>query len=558
MAHLEQLDTTARHRALTPEATIFVAASAGSGKTKVLTDRLLRLLGEGVPPSAILCLTFTKAAALEMRERLMAALKDMAVKDELTLFRTLQDLFGRPPQSHELTRARLLFTQVLDTPGGLQLMTLHSFCQQLLQRFPIEAGLTPGFRVMDESEAQTLLLQAMDHALTAPDVAAHLGVLAQRFSPNSLQELIINAINTTPNELGLTLDDFPHAAPDVTTDADVPTLHQCILALRQGSEADSALSRGMNTFWQAPDATAFAAYAELFLTQKGEVRARLVSKKLQDTVPDILQVLQREADRVQHLLGALKDYRAGQVSRSLSALVRCIAEEFDHLKRKHNCVNYDDLIRLSLHLLRRSDLADWVRFKLDRRLAHLLVDEAQDTSALQWQLVGALAEEFYTGDSQTETPKSLFLVGDLKQSIYGFQGAAPELFKAMGQHYTRAAQEAGQGAHIIELTHSFRSSPAVLLAVDAVFAQPHMAHHVQALPHLPMREGHAGTVELWPLIEADHEWEASSRLAKDLAKELRQWFQEGRQLPARGRPVTPGDVLILVQRRQGFIGQLTR
>ena len=161
-ADIHERASADQRRATTPDHSAWVEANAGTGKTKVLTDRVTRLLLAGVRPERILCLTFTKAAAAEMRNRLASQLGRWAMADDQTLEKALAGLLDRPPEAAERILARRLFARVLDAPGGINILTIHAFCQALLKRFPLEAGVAPGFEVMDEAEAATLLRQAQD------------------------------------------------------------------------------------------------------------------------------------------------------------------------------------------------------------------------------------------------------------------------------------------------------------------------------------------------------------------------------------------------------------
>lgn len=157
--------TALQRRAADPEASVWVNASAGTGKTKVLTDRVLTLMLHGTPPERLLCLTFTKAAAAEMRNRLAKVLQAWATCSEQELEDRLFDLLGRRPDHAEFLRARQLLARVIDSPGGMKIQTIHSFCQSLLARFPLEAGIAPNFHLIEEQGAAERLAAARDAVL---------------------------------------------------------------------------------------------------------------------------------------------------------------------------------------------------------------------------------------------------------------------------------------------------------------------------------------------------------------------------------------------------------
>ncbi|MBV8654359.1 MAG: UvrD-helicase domain-containing protein, partial [Alphaproteobacteria bacterium] len=520
---------------------VWVAASAGTGKTKVLTDRVLNLMLRGSAPGRILCLTFTKAAASEMANRINRRLGEWTILGDGALAQELQALTGEMPEPALLEHARRLFAQVLDTPGGMKIATIHAFCQSLLRRFPLEAGIAPHFEVMDERSAAEILAEAREAVLATARSGADeelAGALAEvsRYLPEEgfhelLAMLAVERARLQRLEAGG--PDFAHflrrlhKATGVPHGADAATMldEACVetafdgAALRRAADilsaSDSVTDRHQAAridAWLADPAgraAGFSDYAASYLTVEREIRARLLTKKMAAAFPDAATALDVEARRVAETLSRLGACALLHATAAMVRLADALLAEYESRKALHARLDYDDLILKTSELLRRPGVAAWVLFKLDGGLDHILVDEAQDTNPEQWQVVAALAEEFFSGQGARDVDRTVFAVGDTKQSIYSFQRADPREFLRMREHFRQRATEAADppGAwrwRSVELDISFRSTEAVLDAVDAVFAEGRAREGVALdgaqIRHAAQRRGHAGRVELWPPV----------------------------------------------------------
>ena len=597
-----------QRRASDPAVSAWVGASAGAGKTKLLTDRVLRLMLAGTAPDKILCITFTKAAAAEMANRLNLTLSHWAVASDDDLAARLFDLMGEPPALEVQHGARRLFAQVLDAPGGMKIQTIHAFCQSLLRRFPVEANLAPHFEPMDERQAGDLLQQAANARLGAPDDAtrAALDRVAREVGESEFADLMAELMRERATvarllgELGgiECLGAAVRAALDVALDAtdddlvaegvadsniDAPGLVAAASALRTGSAEDQ--NRGARIASWLGDPALRAAeidtYKDAFLTKEGAIRKRLITAGAAAAHPDARDILTREAERLVILMRRRKSLAVAEATQALFAVGAAIVAEYEAAKQRRQALDYDDLILRSRDLLRRPGVAPWVLFKLDGGIDHILVDEAQDTSPAQWEIIAALAEEFFAGDDSTPEGRSrertVFAVGDEKQSIFSFQGADPEAFVRMAGHFADRVRASHRTWRPVNLHLSFRSTDAVLRMVDAVFDDPVVRDGVVAgdtpVRHFAYRKGDAGSVELWPslgpqTIEPDEPWtppvrqgraEASEvRLANTLAAAVRGWIDAGEMIPSRGRVILPGDIMILVRRRGRLFVELVR
>jgi len=586
-----------QRQAADPTASVWVAASAGTGKTKVLTDRVLALLLQGTPPHRLLCLTFTKAAAAEMANRIALKLADWATDDDATLADKLFDLLGREADAATLTRARRLFAQVLDAPGGMRIETIHAFCQSLLRRFPLEAGLAPHFQVMDERDAAELLQDAQGEVLatTESDLAARVhessfaaligelarerGRLARLLARHGGIDGTVTAMRAS---LGLVPGDSAAsllAAGCADAAFNAAGCRAAMLALEGGGKTDQKNAAAMDA-WLADPAgrvATFAAWSLVFLTKDGTIRAKLLTNGVRDDCPGVEDVMRTEAARLLELSERLKAAAVAEATASLLILGAALLAAYQRRKEMRALLDYDDLILGARELLGRPGVAPWVLYKLDGGIDHVLIDEAQDTNPDQWAVVAALTEEFFAGRGISETIRTVFAVGDVKQSIYSFQRADPRAFEEMRHRFAEHVVAAHQHWREVPLNLSFRSTQAVLQAVDRVFAdgQPGRDGVAPAgtdISHLARREGQAGLVEVWPPIEPRPldeltPWKPpverirgdspSGRLAKLIAQRIKAMIG-AETLPSKARAVRPGDILVLVRRRGGFVEELVR
>src|SRR5262252_4782628 len=580
-----------------PAASAWVSANAGTGKTHVLTMRVLRLLLGGTSPERFLALTYTKAAAAEMSKRVFARLADWVMSDEPSLTRTLAQLLDRAPTPADMQRARQLFAVAIETPGGLKVQTIHAFCERLLQRFPIEAGVPPGFAILDEQERRALLNRATDEMLAAAAV--------QKSGPlwRALQTAIAYAVNggfdNVLQQALATLGAAPRLVGepalaaaqdglratfgvrrDIAADKILAQLSetladdllpQLVSALRAGNKSDAKGALCLNAALVASSAGRRAeALADFFLTQSNGPRERLVTRKISDERPQIADLLQRAQTKFVALYGEHRSLMVVEATMALLRLGADVLERYGAAKARSAALDFEDLVGKAAALLASSQAVEWVLYKLDGGLDHLLVDEAQDTSPLQWDVIRALAEEFFSGSGAREGVRTLFAVGDEKQSIYSFQGAAPTMFAETGALFARRAELAGLALRRVPLTLSFRATEPLLAAVDLVFADrartPGVTGSPAPLQHIAHRAGHAGLVEIWPTEKPDpakptEPWspleEAISsspvaRLAARIAHTINRWLKSGELLPSQNRPIRAGDILILVRKRTPF------
>ncbi|HEU4839411.1 MAG TPA: double-strand break repair helicase AddA [Micavibrio sp.] len=617
------LEATQRQRiASDPLVSSWVGASAGSGKTKVLTDRMLRLLlpredgRPGTAPQKILALTFTKAAANEMALRLSKKLSQWAVMEDADLTRELETLFGRAPKGEEIQSARKLFARVVDAPGGLNIMTIHSFCQSVLGRFPIEAGLPPHFKPLEEEESRDLLDEARRYILsnagtkdgsplqtaignisTRMTEEAFTGllkaVIAERGQMESvlkhtfgIEGLYTRACTVLGIRPGLTASE---SFADFCAGGDHTGLRTACAALAEGSKTDGEKAIGIQAFWdEAGDKThLYADYKSIFITSGGTVAKKLATQKPADRHPELISVLTAEAERILAFENEKNAIACAETTRDLLLIGQAVLHGYQLLKEERGAVDFDDLILKTLSLLKGEvnslkglKVTPWVLYKLDEGLDHILVDEAQDTNPEQWEIIRALSDDFFSGEGAADDLRTLFVVGDKKQSIFSFQRAAPEKFEDMYRWFDKKIREAGCGFAPVDINTSFRSVRTVLDAVDAVFAP---ARNLMAgyPTHIAQREGQPGLVELWPLFETAQDMEegqndtpetagwalpdrlvesesGSARMASKIGDTIKSWLDQKTSLDSYDRPIRAGDIMVLVRARNAFVNQLVR
>ncbi len=575
-----------------PEHSAWVEANAGTGKTKVLTDRVTRLLLAGVKPERILCLTFTKAAAAEMRNRLAAQLGRWTMADDKTLGEEIETLIDQDPEPEERVLARRLFARVLDAPGGINILTIHAFCQALLKRFPLEAGVAPGFEVMDEADADALLQAAQDEQIetlagadASDPLAAALAAVANKVSIGEYAELMKTLLgerawllSRIANDEGLdrvrrllTQRLNCGSPPEIDEDGLRAAARALIEAGGKNDPPRGAAIAGWLDADTGGRVVLAESYRSVFFTSTGTLRKTLASNAAINRLEEIEPILIQEAER----LDCLRGQELVELTLALLRLGLDITARYGRAKRRKAVLDYDDLIVATRRLLATTESAAWVLYKLDGGIDHVLVDEAQDTNPDQWEVVRHLTAEFFAGAGAVDRPRTVFAVGDTKQSIFGFQRADPRKLAEMHDWFAERIRSAGKTFVPVDLTVSFRSTPAVLKAVDLVFAHAPAARGVaepgRVVEHEAMRQGEPGRVEVWPICESDKgeidptnldaqrdaRAQPHERLARLIARHARKLIDTERRA-RNGEKLHAGHFMVLVRRRDRFVNALVR
>jgi ATP-dependent helicase/nuclease subunit A len=597
-----------------PRLSAFVTANAGSGKTKTLIDRVARLLLAGAKPETILCVTYTKAAAAEMQRRLYNLLGGWSVYDDASLRTELARLEGRAAEDYDhlgLSKARALFASALETPGGLKIQTIHAFCEKLLRRFPLEAGVSPGFRVMDDT-ASAAVADAARKAVARLALRGE-GLVAQAYARFSVAldfqsfQGMFAAFETQRGALGAYLDrwgglegavgdvwkvcgfDEP-TDPDAIEAAAMAELDRsawkdCVEVLAQGGKADQVNAQKLLAAIGAEGG--FDACLAALFTEKGESTpvawvAKTGGLKVRE---DLRFFLLAEQDRLEIARERRRAARVAHDTQGALILASAYLAAYGIEKTAAGALDFTDLVEKTQALVASRPMAAWVLYKLDGGVDHILVDEAQDTAPEQWAIVRALTEEFFSGAGKPVArtlERNMFVVGDEKQSIYSFQGARPELLIQEFEFHKDRATGAGFRFERVDLLASWRSTPQVLGFVDAAFAPPELAAAIlprveaEAIRHEAVRTDQ-GCVDLWPLereakgdlreawdapLDEEGEASANKRLAGRIAAEIEALIARGDAVldkeTRQPRPATAGDVLILVRRRKALFEEILR
>lgn len=582
--------TQRQNEAAAPDASTWLSANAGSGKTRVLTDRVARLLLNGVNPQNILCLTYTKAAASEMQNRLFKRLGSWSMTPDSDLMADLEGLGVDGVRDPErLAAARRLFARAIETPGGLRIQTIHSFCASLLRRFPLEAGVTPGFREMDERSSALLFEEVLDELASGPDVAA-VDALAENCTENEVGGLLRAVVSRRDSfREAHSLDEFldwfglppgydeAAAVNEAFCGGEKALFERVLSAMRASSgKTDRQNAERLGWIdWSVPDIETLDICIDVFVS-KHTSKEPFTAKIGRVPTKGCREELGPDADALDELMARLEGVRdrlcclsASRKAHALHRFAAAFLPAVDRRKQQMGWLDFDDLILRTRSLLSDEAVASWVLYRLDGGLDHILVDEAQDTSPEQWAVIERLAQEFTTGlGARDGTLRTIFVVGDRKQSIYSFQGADPREFERMRRHFAERLHGVNQKLRSMELEHSFRSSDAILKLVDS-------AIDIGGARHKAFHERMPGRVDLWPPVEKmsgpdstdwynpvdlksdDHH---DNVLAREIAGEITRMIEE-ETLPAKGgarRRIKAGDFLILVRRRATLFNAIIR
>ena len=585
--------TLAQIEASDPDASTWVPANAGSGKTRVLIDRVSRLLFRGNDPAKILCLTYTRAAAAEMQNRLFSRLGGWAMMPDDRLRSALLDL-GEPEDNlteDSLRTARRLFANALETPGGLKIQTIHAFCDTLLRRFPLEAGVSAQFEIIDDRHARVMRRNILDVLAARDSTREVVKALLSHISDVELDGFLDEIVGQRdafelgfPEELGAEPEPLSTMIEQVFTPETNELLAFWVNLLRErGSTMDR---RGAEKLARALEMTGTLDGLEMLegcLLTGGSANEPFSPKYSSFPTKAMREAEPQNHGRLAALMSLVAEARSYRVhlkayerNRALHDFAECYFAEFDRRKLLGGYLTFDDLIRKTIRLLSSPGIADWILFRLDGGVDHILIDEAQDTSRTQWEIIQCIEAEFTAGESDREHGRTLFVVGDEKQSIFSFQGADPDYFMDMRDHFAMRQARVGRNLAESRLLYSFRSAPPILELTDQVCQQIEMTGNHDPTRHRAFHVDLPGRIDLWPYIEKekegqDYAWErpetqgsAKTDVRLELARTLAGYLDELLANPPvlspgdGGRPLSAGDVLILVQTRSEMFYALIR
>ncbi|MGB3540697.1 MAG: double-strand break repair helicase AddA [Mesorhizobium sp.] len=596
-------------RASDPQYSAWVSANAGSGKTHVLAQRVIRLLLRGTDPSKILCLTYTRAAAANMANRVFSTLSEWTALPENDLASKIAALDGKMPGAALMRRARRLFAEALETPGGLKIQTIHAFCESVLHQFPLEANIAAHFEMLDPAMEAALFAAARRDMISGAggdniELADAFATILERGGEAGLDALLgeivrkrdglrtfIGQIGGDGSAFQALFDEFGFPAGQSAEDIALSVwplpgfgadyFATLALTCRQtgaNRAQDYVVADAEHAFAEPDPTRRLALLKKAFLSEKGEPYkpAWLFGKALLNALPDLPDRYQTATDAIIEACDRLALFRMLEGTRAALTAADWLIGRYEQMKRGRGFLDFNDLITRTVNLLSRTDAGPWVQYKLDQGIDHILLDEAQDTSPDQWAVVTRLAGEFFAGQGARDgTLRTVFAVGDEKQSIYSFQGAAPESFDESRLFFSGHVKNAEADFADLKLTWSFRSTQDVLSAVDRVFADPEVrrgiSHDTDPLDHKAIRDDAPGYVEVWPSIGADavdepddwtlpvnHLRAPAVQLAEHIAGTIERWLASGDIIEGKGRPIRAGDILVLVRKRDRFVHALSR
>tara|TARA_B100000676_G_C18079301_1_gene850064 strand:- start:244 stop:3657 length:3414 start_codon:yes stop_codon:yes gene_type:complete len=599
-----------------PKSSVWLSASAGTGKTRVLVNRVLRLLLSGTQPEKILCLTFTKAAAAEMSIRLNNQLGIWETMPIQKLSQSITELTGTKPNRETLVNAKNMLSIVLDSSEGIKTETIHGFCQSILRRFPIEAGISPEFKIADEQTQTELLLSAKSKILSKArseddqDFSNSVAIISANASELEFEKIIdeiiasrkrlekcflhyksfSNIFDALSKKLQISSTDSEISLArefSIVKYSDLNKLLKTTKIFSEGSKIEKnwafKASLWLNCDSESRIQTA-QNYARSFFTQSGTDLAYLPGKRFLNIHPDLAEIFYKEQNRAREFLEKIKSIRAFERAKAIIYLSSHMIEAYDIEKSKSGILDYNDQIHMTNNLLTDPKLALWVLYKLDGGTDHILVDEAQDVSQIQWDIIINLANEYFINTETTSTKKSIFVVGDEKQSIFSFQGADPLIMQSMQSHLSEKSKCAEFKWSEISLDLCFRSTVPIMELIHSTFNQPDILKGVtnkkKSILTQTVRKGESGLVEIWektqtrnkttsndkwsPPIHQETLEDPSAILASKIAKRISFWLTTPNPkdneawLFSHNRRLLPKDIMILVQQRSILVDYLVK
>jgi ATP-dependent helicase/nuclease subunit A len=587
-------------RASDPASSAFVSANAGSGKTHVLVQRVIRLLLDGVTPEKILCITFTKAAAANMAERVFSTLGHWVTLDDAALDAAIVEAGIAQPDPRLRMAARKLFACALETPGGLKVQTIHALCTRLLQQFPFEANVPARFAVMDERDQNEMMeranLEVLLEAARDPDSDAGRALNTAMASAadvtfkDVIREACLSrdhfvawtdragsikaAIAEVTAALGVIPGDtIENVEREIVDGPHLPRSRwkEVAIVLDSGGKSETDQAARFREALVFTGSEQVERYLGVFCTDERTARKTVLTRKFCDNHPSIARAFDAEIVRIGPLIERRRALTIRDRTRALLQIATAAAANYRREKQERGLLDYDDLIDNTLAMLDRVS-PGWVHYKLDRGVDHVLIDEAQDTSPKQWDIVAHIISDFTSGKGARDgVVRTMFAVGDEKQSIFSFQGAAPREFDTRRRSLQQKFADAGLKFDPVSFTYSFRSGPAILQAVDHVFREPEIYRSIHSVEtgypiHNSLADAGPGLIDLWdlqqPEVKQDIEgWRApfdglsqtspEVKLARRIQAEVKRLVDSGTMTGSAGkrRPLRYGDMLVLVRRR---------
>jgi len=558
--------TDEQRKAANPLVSAWVQANAGTGKTKLLVARLLQILFRTKlrPNQTILCLTYTKAGAGEMRNRITKALKEWSVANDHDLSLLLDDVVPNEEKTPEyLSRARSIFYQYIDNPDMLKVKTIHSFCEDILHRFPTEAGLAPSWSVVTDVIKENMQQEVFDKMLVSNTLDERTREVLEdaleeytETSFKNLQNLItkyssafvdVENIDNYRNYFIETIKKILNMPDDAPAEYDENSIKTALA--NYPTEKPSATLRDYISLAERylNHEIEFDEYRKTCITGEGKIRSHLAKS------PELIA----ELERVRNVVAYSQKQNIYKKTMKFFDLTATFAKEYHKLKKIRNVLDFDDMILYTNRLFSNRDIMGWILSQLDTSLSHILIDEAQDTGVDQWNLLNNLTENFFTDGDVGDSPRTMLVVGDSKQAIYGFQNANPKAFENSHRMFEDRLKNSGreyQGD--TNLTTSFRSTLPILEIVDTFFNDDEIRQRFNFVnnDHKCYSSKKKGLVEIYALETKQPSDENTdmmkARYMNKIAKKIKELIDSGKYKAS--------DIMILVRKRDPYATGLAR
>ena len=560
-----------------PNTSFWINASAGTGKTSILVKRVLGLLVQNIEPSRILCITFTKAAALEMKKRVADELAKWTFLDDKLLEKSLQSLLNYTPTTKQIFLARTLFAKTLEEENSPQIQTIHSFCHFILKKFSFETDLAPNFKILDDNDIIEIFEDAKSSIYKIiefrKDLRESLDTITTYSSEFSLSNFLFEVMKENA-KLTKILEEFSAESilENLLKKFDITILSSKFyeeeilksyfnynLLLAKLDLSDTNLELNLKTaIYDFIDNKHITNCKNIFLTKDGSMRKKLFSNKFIQGNEELVNEFIKEQERIYNLFEKIQIVKIVLMTKAALIFAAEFTKIFAKKKQEKASIDYSDIITLTIKLLQDNEFKDWILFKLDQHIDHILVDEAQDTNYEQWELISCLSNDFFSGEGAKDLPRSIFVVGDEKQSIYSFQGANYQYFHIMKKIYEKIITQSGRNFEELTLEVSYRSASSILKFTDYIFNKNDLKSRITInsndIKHQCNRIDEFGKVEILPLIQ-DKEL-SDKNLAVQIASKIKELFDHN--LIIKNRTIMPKDIMILVRRRSNLIPKIIK
>jgi ATP-dependent helicase/nuclease subunit A len=550
MSERATLNSDAQRLGADPSASVSLLASAGAGKTTVLCERFLNLVASGALPEKILCITYTKSAAREMLERILA-------------------------QSQQTD----YYQKIIACKHRLKIQTIHSFCLEMVARHSDKSGFPRRQLINTSLRFHTLnnILDGVLYSSMREALQNSVTELSSSFAISTIKQRIISVISNEGNALRVYFSqhngDPQHiksrifSLHDAHEEYDYPSKCREILnhitryGLQQIEHQDIAK---LEEAVQVLNSQNYEAIRALCLTQEDKTR-KFITKAMLQKHPTTSQIIMEIQQQVYEHEKAYSFHMCAKRNWAFITLTQEVLEHYITFKQQHYLMDYDDIIQDATNLI-ASDPE--ILYQLDYEIDHILLDEAQDLSTYQWDFIRHISEEFFAGTGAQNRNRTVFFVGDTKQSIFSFQGADPQLLVHYSHYFKKLVLMVGKW-HDVALNLSYRSEPNIVALVNKIFNTT-----MQDFPqHIAHKNG-IGQIKVWPLIKVNEigqntdgqktsMWQMPSKeldsmdlevqLASEIATMVHKWVTQGRKLLGSNQVILPSDIMILVRKRSRYV-----